>query len=161
MRLTTALSNNYIPAVGGLCWESDDCMVCSKGCRDCKVSGSSASEEVDRSCHPGRYRYDRWWPRLVWWVVRLWLFRCTTWRYKQLISRLHPSSSSKLIKTNWLRHGEVKTCKYSLVVQSSVFECDLALTSGRMCVMKCVRLDQNKAKIRQPCGITRTVSEIT
>ena len=78
MRLTTALSNNYIPAVGGLCWESDDCMVCSKGCRDCKVSGSSASEEVDRSCHPGRYRYDRWWPRLVWWVVRLWLFRCTT-----------------------------------------------------------------------------------
>ena len=44
MRLTTALSNNYIPAVGGLCWESDDCMVCSKGCRDCKVSGSSASE---------------------------------------------------------------------------------------------------------------------
>ena len=31
---------------------------------------------------------------------------------QQLISRLHPSSSSKLIKTNWLRHGEVKTCKY-------------------------------------------------
>ena len=54
MRLTTALSNNYIPAVGGLCWESDDCMVCSKGWRDCKVSGSSASEEVDRSCHPQR-----------------------------------------------------------------------------------------------------------
>ena len=41
-RLTTAL--NCVPGVGGLCRESDVCMVCSKGWRDCKVSGSSASE---------------------------------------------------------------------------------------------------------------------